>query len=789
MKKSRYILQCLILLVGLYGSTSAYALEDVFYCGEYEHTYDNVATGSIVATYLGGCEWQLEAIPAHGARFEKWLDNDDTNPIRTITVTPGADDFSYTASFVYVFAHCSTAFDYDSIGSATYGDAGTLSVTREIQDNGARLYKLQAIPNDGYMFAEWNDGVVENPRYIPNDVDELTIAATFMRPTNAFDIESWEGNGFTFVTESEALNGLKDVMIYKDNAIITTRRPIDSVVDTLGIYHVDFDNLADHAGDTCALIVYAYDGCPESLTLLRVPRVISSNTTIYQARTDSLDLHVLGGTVLRLKGGTNNSQYGKIMIYPGARMFVDDANIYADSVIMRADGLRASYPQLITSNGSVINTSGDVVYEYMLDFQQYYPFSVPAPVTIADVTYRDLTSKTPENEFVIHYYSGYDRSRGFIGWESYYDKEYGHTSYPVIEPCVGYDIFGAPLTWNSYGFRDYGIFRFPMTGVATIENETVQQLPVAPVGDPATVANKDRNWNSIGLPYFSSYKGEIWMLDNDDNPIGTLNYITYSDDFFRSYKTEETETMTLLPFNTYLIQVADTAYMIQFGAPSSAASAPKRRVQQAAFVRDLVAGITVAQGEKMDHTGLRLGQRYTPAYDINGDMGKQFGPNQGFSVFSVSPSNSQKLAYIALPLDESGETLIPLGYSSAQKGGEMTFAFDTARYADRLSAEIEALYLIDRNAATEVNLLEEDYTCVVSEAANNSRFALNVVYRAPQQQEEYNTATGICDMPRATSMPDGLYDLLGRRIHDTSALPAGAYIRIANGEARKEVIR
>lgn len=779
--------------MGLLGSPSAYAIEDILYCGEYEGIVDNTSTGSIIATYLGGCEWQLEAVPANGARFEKWSDNDDTNPIRTITVTPGDDEFSYSATFVYVFAHCSTALDYDSISTTSYGeDAGTVTVTRELQSNGSRLYKLNATPKEDYVFAGWSDGSVENPRAIPNSVDSLTVSATFIRPSDVFDIESWDENGFVAVTLSEEID-LKNVMIYKGGEIITPSsaiRPINAPEGTAGgHFHVRFDDLANHAGDTCVLVVLDYGGCPERIMVLRAPMIVTGNMSITRARYDKVDVHVLNNADLRFYSNSANSEYGTLMIYPEGRVVVNNANIKIDSIIMRADGPNASYPRLETNNGSITNTSGSVDFEYMLDFNYFYPFSLPVTALPGYVSYRTRGASDANNEFVINAYDGKKRAYSVThgGWEPLHDTQLGYTAESIVGG-VGYNIFGAPLTWNAEGFQEYGIFRFPMTGITTINNEPGLQLPVDSAGNPATVANKDRNWNAIGLPYFSNYKGEIWMLDDDDNLLGTLNYVTYTDEFFKSYKTEETETVTLLPFNSYFIQVADTATKIQFGLPSSAALAPKRRVQQASVVRDLVAGVTLAQGDKIDHTGLRLGQRYTAAYDINGDMAKQFGSDQGLSVFALS--GSQKMAYIALPVDEGGETLIPLGYSSAQKGGEATFAFDTARYADRLSENIEALYLIDNYAATEVNLLEQDYTFVASEAANNTRFALNVVYRAPQQQEEQNTATGICcDTPRATSLPDGIYDLLGRRINATTKLPAGAYILIENGQARKEVIR
>ena len=41
----------------------------------------------------------------------------------------------------------------------------------------------------------------------------------------------------------------------------------------------------------------------------------------------------------------------------------------------------------------------------------------------------------------------------------------------------------------------------------------------------------------------------------------------------------------------------------------------------------------------------------------------------------------------------------------------------------------------------------------------------------------------------ATSMPDGIYDLHGRRIDNNQSLKPGVYIYVTDGRAKKHIIR
>ncbi len=112
-------------------------------------------------------EATLTATPADGFIFEKWNDNDATNP-RTITV---ASDTAFTASFVAT----SSATSYTL--TLNHDENGNVIGGGDFVD-GASV-QIEAIPNTGYHFVSWSDNDTVNPRTIivDSDVDLTAIFA------------------------------------------------------------------------------------------------------------------------------------------------------------------------------------------------------------------------------------------------------------------------------------------------------------------------------------------------------------------------------------------------------------------------------------------------------------------------------------------------------------------------------------------------------------------------------------------------------------------------------------
>ena len=105
---------------------------------------------------------ELKATPKYGYHFTEWSDGSNLNP-HTITVT---QDTVFTANFAI------NSYDVTILGSSygTATGAGTFDYLTDIQ--------IEAIPNYGYKFKSWSDGVKDNPRILTVESD-TTLAMEF----------------------------------------------------------------------------------------------------------------------------------------------------------------------------------------------------------------------------------------------------------------------------------------------------------------------------------------------------------------------------------------------------------------------------------------------------------------------------------------------------------------------------------------------------------------------------------------------------------------------------------
>ncbi|MEE1253547.1 MAG: leucine-rich repeat domain-containing protein [Paludibacteraceae bacterium] len=117
--------------------------------------------GDTAALYLDKIE--ISAAPNYGYHFVKWNDNNTSNP-RTVSVT---EDKTYTATFAKNVYTIST--ETNSTQGYIYGNAQV-----EYLD----FNELTAVPNYGYHFTQWSDGLKDNPR-IAQITQDTTFTAEF----------------------------------------------------------------------------------------------------------------------------------------------------------------------------------------------------------------------------------------------------------------------------------------------------------------------------------------------------------------------------------------------------------------------------------------------------------------------------------------------------------------------------------------------------------------------------------------------------------------------------------
>jgi|GEM_PF-2188091 len=124
--------------------------------GETEQTVEQGSDGTPV-----------EAIPDEGYHFVQWSDGVTDNPRTDENVT---GDISVTAEF----AINQYTLTYEA------GENGTIEGDKEqTVDYGSDGTSVEAIPDEGYVFTEWDDGVTDNPRLDTEVTENITVKALF----------------------------------------------------------------------------------------------------------------------------------------------------------------------------------------------------------------------------------------------------------------------------------------------------------------------------------------------------------------------------------------------------------------------------------------------------------------------------------------------------------------------------------------------------------------------------------------------------------------------------------
>lgn len=113
----------------------------------------------------------LTATADEGYMFSRWLGG-GKNP--TLAVDNVTNDMSYTAEFVVKVVHKLTLSGEHCIFTVT-GDCEEVSDGWEVLDGGT--VTIQAIPNEGWDFAEWNDYDPSDKREITNVTTDLSFSA------------------------------------------------------------------------------------------------------------------------------------------------------------------------------------------------------------------------------------------------------------------------------------------------------------------------------------------------------------------------------------------------------------------------------------------------------------------------------------------------------------------------------------------------------------------------------------------------------------------------------------
>ncbi|MBO7570706.1 MAG: T9SS type A sorting domain-containing protein [Bacteroidales bacterium] len=145
----------------------------------------------------------LTATPAEGYIFEKWSDDDATNP-RVITVT---SDVTLTANFVEsatATTHTLTLnVDENCADMGSVAGAGTYVENANVN--------ISAIPNTGYHFTAWNDDNTDNPRTVAMDADKEFTASFAINTYEITVVSANENQGTVAGTDTYNYNAVAEI--------------------------------------------------------------------------------------------------------------------------------------------------------------------------------------------------------------------------------------------------------------------------------------------------------------------------------------------------------------------------------------------------------------------------------------------------------------------------------------------------------------------------------------------------------------------------------------------------
>ncbi|WP_133241452.1 InlB B-repeat-containing protein [Balneicella halophila] len=135
----------------------------------------------------------VEAIPDTGYEFVKWSDGSTDNPRTDTNVTM---NINVTAEFMKITpSDKEFILDYRTdIGGTLYG-----TITQKVKE-GESGTAVEAIPDTGYEFVQWSDGVMENPRVDAGITADITVSAEFKKldlPTVTYPLTYVAGAGGT----------------------------------------------------------------------------------------------------------------------------------------------------------------------------------------------------------------------------------------------------------------------------------------------------------------------------------------------------------------------------------------------------------------------------------------------------------------------------------------------------------------------------------------------------------------------------------------------------------------
>lgn len=276
----------------------------------------------------------------------------------------------------------------------------------------------------------------------------------------------------------------------------------------------------------------------------------------------------------------------------------------------------------------------------------------------------------------------------------------------------------------------------------------------------------DASWNFVGNPYPSYYPVHdmdytapvtVWNFENHTyeaiSPVDD-DYILHP---FQGFFVQKPTGTNVLKFSSN----KRLTYLQAYGQPESAA-APMRRAHQMSTAKRVVLNLFVSDGENSDRTRVVLNDEAQMEYELDCDAAKFISSEAAIQLYSLH--KGVKYAINERPQNNSE---VELGYQAVRDGN----------YTIHTTSADVCLY--DKVTGIKTRLDSKGYSFSTKAGSYNDRFVL--IYEG--------VASGINSIAADEDAEGIYYDASGIAVGSCKEnLPAGTYIRKANGQSEKVIV-
>ena len=475
----------------------------------------------------------------------------------------------------------------------------------------------------------------------------------------------------------------------------------------------------------------------ESNRRYRIPYLYQDATVSKLSFRPDDDIVVRGKTTI-----TTNVAVRNVYVYPGGELIVNNGYTLLCANLF----LRTTANQSAAASGQ-IKAHHTYYTRIVADKTHYFQLALPAKSPVRQVVTTAGDTCLLDKHWRLNTYDTQLRAEQGTTTDNWV-RFTGDT----LQACQGY----AMLSASPY-YREY---LFPISPAKTASTTLVVPTQ-APKGD---IDAQHDGWNYLCSPYRSVY------ICTPASDIADRIYISELRPDGNSYWQHIAD--TIYPAKPFYYQSATSGNLV-FGEMLHFESTVNQSVEAPMLQTDSAAETTTQWLQLMlqdslgqiDESHIYLHPtRFAAGYQIGKDLLKLRGTGAHLLLYAIMPYGDLSVCTTA---DSTAERQINIGCYFAANG-KHTIRLHNQADTERLAEVL----LVDNQANTQTNLLQEDYTFTASQGESKDRFALRCVFRQKATPTRIDTDSRVGVATKFLRCGQlfivrqgGVYDALGRKAH------------------------